>query len=278
MDNGYDIKAIHGKILSMMEWFHSFCVENNITYYMSGGTMLGAVRHQGFIPWDDDFDVVLPREDFDRLIEISKKLPSGSKYVIESYKDGKEDFEYLYAKVYDTETTLIEKRRKQTKRGLFIDVFPMDGIAGDTIEEAKAAYRPLNKYLNKVAAVTCDVREGRAWWKNLIVRMVGILPSSWFSFSKMAAKIEKKCKENSFYSSKYVGLLVGTWREKELVPREYYGEPVLYQFEGCGFYGPQEADEYLTNLYGDWRTLPPEEKRKSDHAYLHMDLEHSYLK
>lgn len=276
MSNTYSIEAIHNKMLNMMEWFHMFCAENGISYFMIGGTMLGAMRHQGFIPWDDDVDIGVPREDFEKLLCISKKQEGNTQYVIESYLDGNADFEYPFAKVYDTTTTLIENKRKQPKRGLYIDVFPLDGIRGATKEEAIKNFEPLKKELNLLAAVTSEVREGRAWWKNCIVKMVGILPSSMLSFSQMARKVEKLCKESSFYDSKYVGNLVGMWREREIMPREFFGNPKLYQFDRCHFYGVEKPDEYLSNVYGDWRKLPPAEKQKSDHSYICIDLNRSY--
>lgn len=277
MGNTYTIEEIHTKMLSMMKWFHIFCMENSVSYYMIGGTMLGAMRHQGFIPWDDDVDIGVPREDFERLLSASKKQKDNTHYAIESYLDGKTDFEYPFAKVYDTTTTLIENKRRQPKRGLYIDVFPLDGISGSTKEEAITNFEPLKRELNVLAAVSSEVREGRAWWKNCIVRLFGLLPSSMLSFPKLANRIENLCKENSFYNSTYVGNLVGMWREKEIMPRDFFGKPTLYQFESCSFYGVEKPDEYLSNVYGEWRKLPPVEKRKSDHSYLLLDLDHSYL-
>lgn len=277
MSNTYSIDEIHDKMLNMMEWFHMFCEKNNIPYFMIGGTMLGAMRHQGFIPWDDDVDIGVPREDFERLLSISKKQEGNTQYVIESYLDGKEDFEYPFAKVYDTSTTLIENKRKQPKRGLYIDVFPLDGIRGTTKEEAIKSFEPLKRELNLLAAITSEVREGRVWWKNCIVRIVGMIPSSKLRFSKIALKVEKLCKENSFYNSQYVGNLVGMWREREIMPKDFFGNPRLYRFERFFFYGVEKPDEYLSNVYGDWRKLPPVEKRKSDHSYVLIDLNNSYI-
>ena len=112
-------------MLDMIKWFHGFCKKNNISYYVVGGTMLGAVRHHGFIPWDDDIDVGIPRRDYERLLNDKELLLlSEERYTIESFRDGNQDFEYPYAKIYDTHTTLIENCRTKTKRGIYIDVFP----------------------------------------------------------------------------------------------------------------------------------------------------------
>lgn len=266
------------KMLEMMNWFHTFCIDNDITYYMIGGTMLGAARHQGFIPWDDDIDIGIPRKDYDALVGLSASLRNaGSRYLIESYKDGNIDYQYAYAKVYDTSTTLIENRRSKPKRGLFIDVFPLDGISGETREEAVSNFAVINKKLNMLAARTCDVRKGRSWWKNIAVKVVGLLPDSIMRYTKMIDELEAMCRLNDFYSSKYAGNLIGMWRDREIMPRAFFGNPVLYRFENSSFYGVEKVDEYLKNVYGDWRKLPPIEKQKSEHDFIFLDLEHSYL-
>lgn len=273
------VEDIQHKMLEMMKWFHSYCEENGIKYYMIGGTMLGAARHQGFIPWDDDVDIGVPRNDYIKLLTISKKLESkNSIYIIESYQDMNDDYEYPFAKVYDTTTTLIENKRKQTKRGIYIDVFPLDGIKGGTKEEAIHNYSHLIKKLNWLAVMTSEVRSGRAWWKNLAVRMFRVLPKSFYSFHSLAASIDHECASADFYKSTFAGNLIGIWREKEILPQQYFGVPTLYKFEDAKFYGVAEPDKYLTNVYGDWRALPPTEKQISHHDYIEINLQKSYLK
>ena len=278
MKGTVSINEIHNRLTDMLVWFHEYAKQNDIPYYMIGGTMLGAMRHKGFIPWDDDVDIGVPREDFERMLEYAKELPHDSRYIFESYKDGREDFEYPFAKVYDTTTTLVENKRKRPKRGLYIDIFPIDGIKGTTKEETFKNFKPLKKELNILAAITCEVREGRAWWKNLVVKVAGWIPKFGGGFRKTVNRIETLCKKSRFYESDYVGNLVGLRREREIVPREVFGTPKLYRFEQTELYGVEKADEYLTNIYGDWRTLPPPEKRESEHSYLYIDLNQSYLK
>ena len=122
------------ELLKILKWFHGFCVENNLRYYADGGTMLGAVRHKGFIPWDDDVDVCMPREDYNKLISLSASLPKP--YVLETPQSEAKDFLYAFSKIYNTDTTLIEKGKKNIKRGIYLDVFPLDGL-GNSEKEAK---------------------------------------------------------------------------------------------------------------------------------------------
>ena len=104
------LSLLQQKLLDILKWFHLFCEENNLKYYAIGGTMLGVVRHKGFIPWDDDIDVGMPREDYNKFIELTKNKQF-DKYVVESIYDNNKDFFYPMVKIYDTTTTLIENTR-----------------------------------------------------------------------------------------------------------------------------------------------------------------------
>ena len=185
-----ELSELQRAMLEMMKWFHNYCVQNNITYYTICGSMIGAARHKGFIPWDDDIDVGIPRKDYDRLIRISKKLNiQKDRYIIESYRDNNSDFQYACGKVYDTHTTLIENKRIKTKRGIFIDIFPIDGI-GKSYREALSNYRPIKRQLILLTLKTSDVRKGRSWYKNLIIKIMGLVPDSILSVNNIVKKID----------------------------------------------------------------------------------------
>lgn len=262
----------------MVKWFHSFCQRNDIRYYMVGGTMLGAVRHNGFIPWDDDIDVGIPRKDYERLLKNKNQwLYSEKKYYIESYLDNNKDFEFRYAKVYDTQTTLIENCRSRTKRGIFIDVFPLDGI-GDNKEEALNNYSSIQKYVQFLLTRTCKVKKSRTLTKNLVIIASRLIPNFIIDNKKIISKINTLCSVRDFDTSMFVGNLVGMWGAKEIMPREFFGKPTLYKFEDTELYGPEKYDDYLKNLYNNWRQLPPLEKQKSDHNFLFLDLHKPYSK
>lgn len=263
-------------MLEMMKWFHRFCQENGIVYYVIGGTMLGSIRHNGFIPWDDDIDVGLPREDYEKLLANKKALFKNEKrYFLESYRDGNPDYEYAYAKIYDTNTTLVENCRMKTRRGIFIDVFPLDGI-GENKENAFQNYSHILKQINFLMTRTCALRKNRSWVKNLAIIVSQAIPQFIINNQKLIEKIDVLCKSRSFDTSKYIGNLVGNWGMKEIMPKQYLGSPTLYKFEDTEVYGPEKFDEYLTCVYGNWRQLPPIEKQQSHHDYLLLDLKKSY--
>ena len=263
-------------MLDMLKWFHSFCEKQHISYYIVGGTMLGAIRHKGFIPWDDDIDVGIPRKDFDRLINNKNAFLKGEeRYTIESFLDGNKDFEYPYAKVYDTYTTLVENCRQKTKRGVYIDVFPLDGIGSDYADSMQN-YSPINKQLNFLMTRICEIRKSRSFLKNTAIVLSQLIPDFILSNHKLIMKINNMCSARDFDTTPYVGNLVGNWGKKEIMPRDFFGKPTLYQFEDTEVFGPENYDNYLRNVYNNWQQLPPPEKQKSHHDFLHLDLNKSY--
>ena len=263
------------KLLDILKWFSSFCEENNLRYYLLGGTMLGAMRHEGFIPWDDDIDVGMPRADYERMAQILSENPS-EQYAFETPNTEETDYYYPFSKIYDTSTTLIENTKHQIKRGIYIDVFPLDGI-GNTEEEAKINYKKVKKIYQLLMTRVGKVRKGRGFVKNAAVVLMQAIPKFILNDKKILKQLDAACAERSFDDCEYIGNLVGNWWEKEIIPKEIMGEPTDCTFEGLTVKGPANADKYLTYIYGDWRKLPPEEKRISHHDFILIDLYKSYL-
>ena len=265
------MNEIQQKLLGMVKWFHSLCSDNRLRYYILGGTMLGAVRHKGFIPWDDDIDVGLPRKDYERLKEILKH--KNGKFVLEAPLE-KDDYAYSYCKLYDTSTTLIEKKRFNPKRGIYIDVFPLDGIGSDE-QESKKNYKKIKSKINYLSTKTCALRKGRKFYKNAAIIISRILPGP--SWKKTILKINSMGASRDFDESVYIGNLMGAWGYKEVMKREVLGEPTEYVFEDTKLYGPADYDSYLKSLYGNYMQPPPPEKQKSHHDYIYLNLSESYL-
>ena len=271
------ISEMQSMMLDMIKWFHEFCRINGIDYYVIGGTMLGAARHHGFIPWDDDIDVGIPRKDYERLLNEKKILfKNEQRYCLESYRDKNADFEYSYAKLYDTNTTLVENCRLRTKRGIFIDVFPLDGIGSDR-EDALQNYSKIQKYLNFLMTRTCEIRKSRKFIKNVAIIISRLIPNSLISNNKIISKINNMCASRDYEGSAYVGNLVGNWGKKEIMSRSFFGKPTLYDFEDTKVFGPENYDDYLKNVYNNWRQLPPLDKQVSQHDFLLLDLHKSYI-
>ena len=261
------MNELQSKLFEMFKWLVAFLNKNNIRYYMIGGTMLGAVRHKGFIPWDDDIDIAIPRKDYDRLIDIFKEQEIDG-YILEYPSNPDKDYLVGYAKLYDTRTTMIEHLKKDVVRGVFIDIFPLDGI-GSTMEEAQKNYKKIDRKNMTLAMKISRSRKGRKWWKNVATYVGYLLP---VSCKGLVKKIDKLLATYDFDEYKYGGNLVSTYRAREIMETRIFGKPTEYDFEGIKATGPELFDEYLTTLFKDWRKLPPEDKQVTAHDFTYLDL------
>ena len=269
------LSPLQARLLEMMKWFHQFCLKHKLRYYCLGGTMLGSQRHHGFIPWDDDIDIGLPRKDYVRLAELMKD-DAYKPFVLETPYSKNTDYCYPYTKLYDTRTTLVENRRKNVVRGVFIDIFPLDGL-GETEQESIQNYKKIDRKYNLLLSSVCSIRKERAWYKNLAILALKCVPPFLLSYRKLMVELDRLCASIDFDSSAWVCNCLGAYHFKEIMPRKYFGDPVLYQFEDTQIFGPEDYENYLTHLYGDWRQLPPVEKQKTNHDFVCLDLAKPYL-
>lgn len=270
----HSLTPLQAKLLELLKWFDALCRENNLRYYAIGGTILGAMRHQGFIPWDDDIDVGMPRGDFEKLKELAKT--EMGRFRIETYDSEADDFCYAFHKLYDTTTTLIEHKRVDVVRGVFIDIFPIDGL-GNSLEEGKNRYQKFKKWSQFFETMVSGVRKGRSFGKNLAVIVCGLIPRFIVNPRLLRIKLNHICSENDFDSSKYGGNLFGAYWEREILDLSLLGTPHDYEFEDTIIAGPEDADGYLTHIYHDWRKLPPKEKQVTHHDFKYLNLNESYL-
>ena len=246
-----DIRSFQLRLLPILLWFHNFCVHNNLLYYIVGGTMLGAFRHQGFIPWDDDMDVAMPRSDYRRFINLTKGHRFGD-YIVESLADERKDYWYPFAKVYDTSTTLIELVHPTLIRGIYLDVFPIDG-AGFTVQHACDIKSKLNKLWHK-----------RHHLKSLSDMASKISSHLMPSNKTLMRDIDELLSFFPYDSSELVGRLCRPGFN-EIMPKKIYGEPKPYRFEDITVYGVADPHSYLTAMYGDYMKLPPEKEQVGHH-------------
>lgn len=261
------------RLIVMMDWFHNYCSQHELTYYMIGGTMLGAVRHKGFIPWDDDIDVGMPRQDYMRFIQLLENKREG-KYTVETFRSRNLDFSVPFAKLYDTSTTLVEDRNPPLRRGLYIDVFPLDG-AVDSLHW-KARYKIFRLRKNLLSVLSANKQEIYSWKVNFAVGLVGVIPQKGKISNRLQREIDHFCKSIPFTTEGIAANLVGSRKEKELMPGAVFGVPTLYPFEGREYYGVELADQYLSMLIGDYMQLPPEKDRRG-HLITDCDFNHGYM-
>lgn len=264
---------LQSKLVEMLEWFHEFCKENNIKYYALGGTALGAIRHNGFIPWDDDVDVGLPRKDYDKLIALMKGKRIKN-YILEQPLENK-DFVYPYCKIYDTETTLIENTRYKTRRGIYLDIFPLDGV-GDSYQESINNFKKVERKINWISAKTCSLNKNKKMFRNIAILFARCVPEFICGWRKTFTKVDEMCRSKSFDDCKYIVNYAGNWREREICEKKTFGESKLCKFENIEICIPNNSHDYLTKMYGDYMKFPPKEKQKTHHDYLYLDLYKGY--
>lgn len=260
------LDEIKERLLFVLSVVINECNEHNLKYYVYGGTLIGTVRHHGFIPWDDDIDICMPRPDYDKLF----KIIGDNKQVKVFNCEYNKDYTHTYIKVADRLTLIeIPNSRDNLKMGVNIDIFPMDAL-GDTLLSAKKSMNQLSikRSVATMMNLTSYVR-GRS--NNFIVRIarfIAFLASRCLKNNSLQIAINKKARSRNYYSFEYVGSLVdATYREKEIFLREWFGDGREADFENLKVIIPSNTKEILTQMYGDYMILPPKEKQIPLHDY-----------
>ena len=270
-----DVQRLKSIELEMLKSFAEICEKLNLRYYLIGGTLLGAVRHRGFIPWDDDIDVGMPREDYEVFLkEAQKYLPEY--YFLQTRKT---DPEYLsnFAKIRDSRTTFLDKavKHRKTNHGVYIDVFPIDYYP-DT--KCKQLIFDFKKFLQKFrlrGAFIIPEEEKHAAHIEFLAKMLSICLMVIYPTTTSVLDAEDRLFKKEKNSS-LVANLCGYWGKREILPASLLAETCDVEFEGLYFKGPKEYDKYLTRIYGDYMKLPPVEKRVSHHYCEVIDLDKPY--
>lgn len=253
--------------LDILIALHNLCEELQLRYSLSGGTLLGAVRHKGFIPWDDDVDICMPRPDYNRLVEYCRTHETPFQWL--SYETD-ERYGYLFAKAMDKDTVLVEEvgNPRGIEMGVYVDVFPLDGL-GDSPEQAARTFRATRFERELLVAANWKrfFRSKTHAWYYEPFRFAFFLLSRFVSTPRLIARIQKKAACIPFDSSRYAGSLCGVYRNREIVQTSVFSQYTDMPFEGHSFKALQAYDTYLTSLYGDYMQLPPEEKRVTHHSF-----------
>ena len=257
----YDPKILRKLQLSELSVFKDFikiCEENNLQYFLFAGCAIGVERHQGFIPWDDDIDISMPRADYEKLIA---SFPKNGRYKILDHRTSKDYFNN-FVKVIDTNTKIVDNRNDKTyESGLFIDIFPMDRF-----DDMKAVDKTYNLESFKLLSFSkhCNIVYGDSVIKDMIrsVCWFFLKPVSPTFFAK---KIDKASAKYTKDNGKYIGLLASKFKEKEVLDFDPFKEIIDMPFEGVTLKGPKEYDKLLRQYYGDYMQLPPVEKQVNPH-------------
>ena len=254
--------------LNILVEIDKICRENGFRYMLCGGTLLGAVRHKGFIPWDDDIDIFMPRNDYNKFIEHCKN--NNCSFELFSF-DTNIYYTQLYAKACDRKTIIIDHEAdiKNCRYGIWVDIFPIDGL-GHSKKGAEKFLKSLSfsKYYHTAARWTSFSRsKRRAWYYEPIRFFMFVLGRFVRDVNKLAKKTDKKCSSRAFADYEYCGCVYGSYGLKEVMEKAVFEECVELPFEGHLFMCPKQFDIYLSNIYGDYMKLPPIEKQKSHHDF-----------
>lgn len=256
-------KKLHDEEIKIANYFVEICKKNNLQYFMMGGTLLGAIRHKGFIPWDDDMDFALSRKDYERLYDILM-AENNSEYIIKHYKlNNNKDYpmkiESNVVQLKDTSTG------NEIIRNVWIDIFPLDGMPSNriklNIKKIKLlVLRALFK-LSQLSQVSLE-NHSRSKLEKLIIKLGEIFKLEYFiNEKKMLNYLDKELTKDEFESSDIIVNFMGAYKFKEMFPKEIYMESMLFEFEDIYLNGPKNYDTVLSQMYGDYMELPNIDER-----------------
>lgn len=279
MKQSLEQKEKYKKIIcDIAKAFDAFCNKHNLRYFGIGGTAIGALRHKGLIPWDDDIDFVMPRPDYERFLKIAEELKP--KYEVFTHRNTPK-YHLTMAKMCDANTSYIATFRQHVITGAFIDIFPIDGCPGDTAEERKAFFNEYLELRHRGEAICTyySVRDFiasiyRKDWSDIQYQLY----SHWYHLigksNDIFAKCDKIITETPFDTSQYVAYF-STWRGPKVIsPREWFDDYYYAPFEDFQIRLPKGIHHYLTQVYGDYMTPPPQSVIEQDYhgcAYFNLD-------
>lgn len=255
-----ELSEIKNIELDILKNFDGFCRENNLYYSLSGGTLLGAIRHKGFIPWDDDIDVCMPRSDYEKLKRIFPEILNKN-YEIRSIEN--QNFDKPYLKMININTkvkTNIEK--ENVDDSLWIDIFPVDGLPKDQ-GKLKNVYDKARIYRMLLMINCLKKYNPKGFFKNLI-RPIVILIARLFGKLYWSRKLEQIALSYDYNKTEYVGAITwGLYGIEERMKKSEFEKVVYVDFEGYKFPAFSCWDSYLRGLYKNYMELPPIDKRKT---------------
>lgn len=257
--NDNELKSIELELLIKLD---EICTKHGLKYYLAYGTLLGAVRHKGFIPWDDDIDIWMPREDYDRFVKLYADKVIDKRYVLKGIDS--DDYIYAFSKFIDLRTKIEEKWMLTNILGVYIDVFPLDSIPNKPVKR--------NLFIKTIMLAhygsLLSTRENKTRSKAITTFVSKIIyyPVKAIGYKRWLHLVEKMCRRYSMRKTRFVGnISLDTYIYKECYDKQWFEPPVLLKFEGHSFYAPSNYKKILHAIYGDYMKLPPVEQRVKKH-------------
>lgn len=258
--------------LEILRFIDVICRKNGIQYFLMYGSLIGAVREKGIIPWDDDIDIIMPRPDYDRFIKVFSENNNKIEYFRLFEKTLVTKYPHPIARLSDMRYKIVFDNEKDYGIGLFVDIYPLDGVGNDY----DIAHRNIRKsyYIASLCFLTSRKRFGRDNTSSvgrMILKFPAYLWANLMGNKHYINKSRKQCMKNSYEDSRYVTCVAQPFRERgdedyNIYEKEWF-EPISMEFEGEVFPVPKGYDMILAKSYGDYMTPPPEDQRKTHHTY-----------
>ena len=256
------------KIFEVFKLVKKYLDATSMPYFLLGGSLLGAVRHKGFIPWDDDIDIGLCREDYERFLqEISANLPEYLE--LRTFRDAS-DHHYYFARIVDNRYLMKREGSLETRyENVWVDVFPLDGMPNGAISRRIHMLRLM--WVRVCYHVACFdkinlKRPHRPLSERLVIALIQLLHFKGHKdYRNPLEKLDRLLKRYSVKDTNWVVNFMGQYKFKEMFPKSYYGKGKLYPFEGLELMGPEDYDKVLSQMYGDYMK-EPEDCDKNVHA------------
>ncbi|MDE7213131.1 MAG: LicD family protein [Anaeroplasmataceae bacterium] len=264
MEEIKDIREVQQISVNILKEIAEICEEKGFEYFLMYGTLIGAVRHNGFIPWDDDLDIMMPRPSYDALIEYLTKEYKGRLTLFT--KDVNPKYPYMIARISDNDYVIKSEYVEDYGIGGFIDIYPLDGM-GETLKEC-LKYEKKIKYLSSLCflagrrKLVKDCNPFRGLAKFFIWKWTRLLGKKHYF-----KKIDRIIATKDFTKSNYVGCPAWYSSEGKFFEKEKFEILIKHDFEGGQFFIPKEYDHILRKTYGDYMQLPPENERIGHHFY-----------
>lgn len=252
-------------LLEMLKYIDTLCHEHKITYFLSGGSAIGALRHHGFIPWDDDADIMMPRQDYIKFLDLTKdlsgKYKTGSLY-------GNYDWTFPFARMWDITTKVVYDNLAEASTGIFIDIYPMDGLPNSKNRTRMHYIHNKICYVLLNAAIRKRFKDGEHF---LLLKKSVALISKKIGAKNICLHLDRVAARRKFEYSKYVGCSVlAHYMEKEWFSRKDFISMVYVDFEDTKLPVANGCNDYLTRLYGDYMNPPAGGMPSEHHMRVYM--------
>ena len=252
----YDIRTLQQHLLEILKTIDKVCREHNLRYCLAAGTMLGAVRHKGFIPWDDDVDIIMPRIDYDILIQHCQEwMPAPYEIMC---AENKSDYPFGFAKAVNSDTTLVEREHHALVDGIYIDIFPLDNIINNKLSQYcyTLRYSLYKKIAYLLSRNPYKHGHGPSCWIPLLCQRLFTLQGI----------MQRLLKLQTAYDGRETTLVIDhDFGMRGIMRKDIFSELSEVEFEGNTFKGIGQYDTYLHQLYGDYMTPPPVSEQQGWH-------------